>query len=104
MASIADFTTDMFVSLDHGLINFYRQQSKMSSSKKLTCKGTFATGVICLRPPLLLVFCLGWSRNFVGSESGQIQSVTLLQNMVSNRAQPWNKEVIWNGHGYRQSH
>jgi hypothetical protein len=32
-------------------------------------------------------FCLGWSSNFVGSESGQIQSVKLLQNMVSNRTQ-----------------
>jgi hypothetical protein len=29
-------------------------------------------------------FCLEWSSNFVGSESGQIQSVELLQNMVSN--------------------
>jgi hypothetical protein len=28
---------------------------------------------------------MGWSINFVGSESGQIQSVKLLQNMVSNR-------------------
>jgi hypothetical protein len=30
---------------------------------------------------------LGWSSNFVGSESGQIQSVKLLQNMVSNTTQ-----------------
>ncbi len=42
---------------------------------------------ICLRPPPLLGFSLGWSSNFVGSESGQIQSVKLLQNTVSNRAQ-----------------
>ena len=27
-------------------------------------------------------FCLGWCSNFVGSESGQKQSVKLLQNMV----------------------
>ncbi len=40
---------------------------------------------ICLRPTPLLSLCLGWSRNFVGSESGQIQSVKLLQNMISNR-------------------
>ncbi len=42
---------------------------------------------ICLRPPPLLVlgFCLEWSSNFIGSESGQTQSVRLLQNMVSNR-------------------
>jgi hypothetical protein len=32
---------------------------------------------ICLRPPPLLCFCLGWSSSFVGSESGQIQSVKL---------------------------
>jgi hypothetical protein len=38
-----------------------------------------------LKPPPLLGFCLGWSSNFVSSESGQIQSVKLLQNMVSNR-------------------
>jgi hypothetical protein len=31
-------------------------------------------------PPPLLGFCLEWSSNFVGSESGQIQSVKLLQN------------------------
>ncbi len=30
----------------------------------------------------LLVICLGWCNNFVGSESGQKQSVKLLQNMV----------------------
>jgi hypothetical protein len=32
---------------------------------------------------LLVIFCLGWwCSNFVGSESGQKQSVKLLQNMV----------------------
>jgi hypothetical protein len=30
----------------------------------------------------LLVICLGWCSNFVGSESGQKQSVKLQQNMV----------------------
>jgi hypothetical protein len=30
----------------------------------------------------LLVICLGWFSNFVGSESGQKQNVKLLQNMV----------------------
>jgi hypothetical protein len=29
-------------------------------------------------------FCMGWRRNFVGSEAGQKQSVKLLQNMVYN--------------------
>jgi hypothetical protein len=37
-----------------------------------------------LSPPK---FWLGVSSNFVGSESGQIQSVKLLQNMVSDRTQ-----------------
>jgi hypothetical protein len=31
---------------------------------------------IYIRPLPVLGFCLGWSSNFVGSESGQIQSVT----------------------------
>ncbi len=61
-----------------------------SHLKQLTCKGTLRQGFICLRPPPLLGFCLGWCSNFVGSESGQIQSVKLLQNMVrvSNRTPP----------------
>jgi hypothetical protein len=70
--------------LEHRLNN-YIDQSKMSSSKKLTCKGTLRQVFICLRLPPLLGFCLGWSSNFVGSESVQIQSVILLQNMVFNR-------------------
>jgi hypothetical protein len=53
----------------------------MPSFKKLTCKGTLRQVFICQTPPPPL----GWSINFVGSESGQIQSVKLLQNMVSNR-------------------
>ncbi len=59
----------------------------MSASNKLTCKGTLRQVIICLRPPSLPGFCLGWSSNFVGSESGQIQSVKLQQNMTSNRTQ-----------------
>ncbi len=39
------------------------------------------------RSPPFLGFCFGWSSSFVGSESGQTQSVKLLQNMVSNRTQ-----------------
>jgi hypothetical protein len=36
----------------------------------------FVTGVysICLRPPPLQGYCLVWSTNCLGSESGQIQS------------------------------
>jgi hypothetical protein len=36
-----------------------------------------------MRPPPVLGFCLGWCSNFVGSESGQNQSVKLLQDMLS---------------------
>ncbi len=47
----------------------------------------FCACVIGLRPPPLLGYYLGCYNNFVGSESGQIQSVKLLLNMVSNRTQ-----------------
>jgi hypothetical protein len=57
----------------------------MSPSKKNDLLRDFAPGVFYLRAPPLLGFCLGWCRNFVGYESGQIQSDKLLQNMVSNR-------------------
>ena len=53
------------------------------SSSKLTFEGTLRQVFISLRPPTLLGFCYGWSSNFVGYESGQIQSVKLLENMVS---------------------
>ncbi len=71
-----------------------RHKSKMSSSKKFTCKGTLWQVFICLRPHPLLGSCLGWSNNIVGSESGQIQSVKFLQNMVSNGGQihGWNPD------------
>jgi hypothetical protein len=47
--------------------------------KKIDLRQVF----ICLRPPplLLLGYCLGWSSDFAGSESGQIQCVKLLQNI-----------------------
>jgi hypothetical protein len=47
-------------------------------------KGTLRQRFICLRPPPLLGLCLGWSSNFVGSESGQSQSVKLLQSWLDN--------------------
>jgi hypothetical protein len=65
--------------LHHGLIN--------CDLKKLTFEGTLRQVFICLRPTSLLGFCLGWSSNFVRSESGQIKSVKLMKNMVSNRTQ-----------------
>jgi hypothetical protein len=62
----------------------------MSSSNKVTRKVTLRQVFICLRFPPLVGFCLGgggWSSNFVGSVSNQIQCFKLLQNMVSNRNQ-----------------
>ncbi len=55
--------------------------------KKILCKGTLLQMLIYLRPPPILDVCLGWPSNFVGSKSGQIQSVKLLHNMVCNRTQ-----------------
>jgi hypothetical protein len=53
-------------------------KAKCRHQKYFTCKETFWQVFICLRPPPLLEFCLGWSTNFVGSKSGQIQSFKLL--------------------------
>ena len=47
----------------------------------------FAARVYLPEAPSPPDFYLGWSSNFVGSETGQIQSVKLLENMVSNRTQ-----------------
>jgi hypothetical protein len=62
-------------------------EAKWRHLKKFTSKGTLRQVFIGLRSPPLPGFCLGWSSNFVSSESGQIQIVKLLQNMVSNRTQ-----------------
>jgi hypothetical protein len=63
----------------------------------------------------LLVICLGWCRNFVGSESGQKQSVKLLQNMVyttiqhppisppqSHTLSVYTVHLVWGGGGVGQ--
>jgi hypothetical protein len=47
----------------------------------------FATGAYLFETPSPPRFLFGWSSNFVGSESGQIQSGKLLQNMVSDMTQ-----------------
>jgi hypothetical protein len=47
--------------------------------------GTIKTPIPKCR--LYWCFCLGWCGNFVGSKSGQKQSVKLLQNMVYNTTQ-----------------
>ncbi len=71
----------------HGLINYTDTKAKCRHLKILIFKGTLLQIFICARPSLLTVFCLRWSSNFVGSEYGQIRSVKLLQNMVSNTTQ-----------------
>jgi hypothetical protein len=48
-------------------------------------EGTIQTPIPKCR--LYRCFCLGWYSNFVGSESGQKQSVKLIQNMVYNTTQ-----------------
>ncbi len=59
----------------------------MSLSKKIDLSRDFAADVSLSEAPPLLGFCLGWQGKFVGYESGQIQSVKLLQNMVSSTTQ-----------------
>ncbi len=66
---------------------FLDTKAKCRHLTKFTCKATLRQVFIFLRPSPLLGFCQGWSSDFVGSESGQIQSVKLLQNVVSNRIQ-----------------
>jgi hypothetical protein len=73
------------VGSQRGKMRLIESNAKFRHLKKFTCVGTLWQVFICLRPPPLLGYCLRWSNNFVGSESGQIQSVKLLQTMVSNR-------------------
>jgi hypothetical protein len=69
-------------------IRLIESNAKFRYLKKFTCKGTVRQVFICLRPPLLLDFSVGWQSNFVGSESGQKHSINkLLQNMVLNTTQ-----------------
>jgi hypothetical protein len=60
----------------HGRNTYIDSNPNVGFSLKLTCKWTLQQVFICLRPPPLLGFCLGWYSNFLGSESGQKQSVT----------------------------
>jgi hypothetical protein len=64
-----------------GLIFYMDTKAKFRHLKKLNCKGTLWQVFICLRLSPLRGFILGWSSNFVGSESGRYR----VQNMVSNR-------------------
>ncbi len=71
----------------HGPINYLDTKANCPHLKKFTCNGALRLMFICLSPPPLQDLCLRWSSNFVGSESGQIQSVKLLRNIFSNRTQ-----------------
>jgi hypothetical protein len=69
--------------MPHGLINYIDTKAKCRHLK-IDLYIDFAAGFYLTEAPTLLGFCLGYSCNFVGSESGQIHSVKLLQNMVPN--------------------
>jgi hypothetical protein len=60
-------------------------------------EGTIKTPVPKCR--LYWCFCLGWCSSFVGSESGQKQSLKLLQNMVYNTTQHPTTPYIQCGRG-----
>jgi hypothetical protein len=47
----------------------------MCHLKKIALEKDFAAGAYLPEAAPLLGFCLGWSSNFVSSESGQVQSV-----------------------------
>jgi hypothetical protein len=58
-------------------VRLIESNAKCRHLKKFACNGTLQEVFICLRSPPLLDFCMGWSSNFLGSVSGQIQSVKL---------------------------
>ncbi len=57
----------------HRKIRLIEGNAKCRHLKKFTYKGTLRQVLICLWPPPLLVFCLGCSSNFVGSESNLVR-------------------------------
>ncbi len=68
-------------------IRLIEGNAKCRHLKNWSYKGNLRQVFICLKSPPFLDFCLGWSSNLVGSESGQIQSGKLLENMVSRTTQ-----------------
>ncbi len=69
-----------------GKIRLIENNAKCRYLKKLTSKGTLRQ-VFYLSEAPSPPFLFRVVSNFIGSESGQKQSVKLLQNMVSNTAQ-----------------
>ncbi len=60
---------DISEGLERRNIRLIESNAKYCHLKRFTCKGTLLQVFICLRPPPLLGFCLGWSSDFEGSES-----------------------------------
>ncbi len=70
----------------HRLNNYI--DAKAICHLKIDLYSDFAAIVyLSVAPSPPIGFCLGWCSNLVGSKSGQIQSVKLLQNKVSNTTQ-----------------
>jgi hypothetical protein len=67
--------------------NHIEPGKKCSIQKKGLFQAQAHSVVISLRTPCLLGFCLAVVKQFYRFISGHIQSVKLLQNMVSNTAQ-----------------
>ncbi len=67
------------------LTGTYNIQRKMTGSALSMDEGTLKTPIPKCR--LTGQFCLGWWSKFEGSESGQKQSIKLLQNMVYSTMQ-----------------
>jgi hypothetical protein len=84
--SLACWASSLSEESHHGLINCTDTKAKCRHLKNWPIKGRQV--FICLRPPPLLGFCLGWSGNFVGSESGQTQRVKLLQQYSTPQPLP----------------
>jgi hypothetical protein len=77
-------TTGTHNTLQRRKIRLIESNAKCRLVRNLPVKGLCGR---CLSVCPLPGYCLGWSSNFVGSESSQIQSVKLLQKMVSNWTQ-----------------
>ncbi len=73
---------------NHRKIRLIESHEKCRHLKKLPAKGLCCRCLSVWGPAPLLGFCLGWSSNFVGFDSGQIQSAKLLKNMVSGLNTP----------------
>jgi hypothetical protein len=74
----------------HGIINYIDAKEKCWHLKSLPVKGLCGRCISDWVPPPLLGFCLGWSSKFVGSKSGQIQSV----KHTGKGGESWTREKV----------